>query len=204
MSYLSSLNASTLLAQSSLTKGTERAAVSMERLSTGLAVASAKDDPSAYYAGSTLGARIAWEAQATKNISDTNSLLNATDGAIEQVKTMLQRIRVLAMQAANATAELDRNLLQAEVDQLTSEIDRLTQTTVYNGQRLLNGEQDYRKFYVGGDARDMVSHRFSGFRPHEIGAYSYLSQGENAFGPAASTSDVTRTAGDSEGAEPLD
>ena len=161
MSYLSSLNASTLLAQSSLAKGTERAAVSMERLSTGLAVASAKDDPSAYYAGSTLGARIAWEAQATKNISDANSLLNATDGAIEQVKTMLQRIRVLAMQAANATAELDRNLLQAEVDQLTSEIDRLTQTTVYNGQRLLNGEQDYRQFYVGGDARDKVSHRFS-------------------------------------------
>ena len=140
MSYISSLNASALLAQASLNKGNELAAVSMERLSTGLAVASAKDDPSAYYAGSTLGARIAWEAQATKNISDTSSLLNATDGAIEQVKTMLQRIRVLAMQAANATAELDRNLLQAEVDQLTSEIDRLTQTTVYNGQRLLNGE----------------------------------------------------------------
>ena len=104
MSYISSLNASTLLAQVSLNKGTERAAVSMERLSTGLAVASAKDDPSAFYAGSTLGASIAWEAQATKNISDTSSLLNATDGAIEQVKTMLQRIRVLAMQAANATA----------------------------------------------------------------------------------------------------
>ena len=198
MSYIGSLNASTLLAQASLTKGTERAAVSMERLSTGVAVASAKDDPSAYYAGSTLGARIAWESQATKNISDTSSLLNAADGAIEQVKTMLQRIRVLAMQAANATAELDRNLLQAEVDQLTTEIDRLTQTTVYNGQRLLQGEQDHRQFQVGGDARDLVAHRFSGFRPNEIGAFSYLSQGENAFGPAASSSDVTRTAGTSE------
>ena len=141
MSYVSSLNASTLLAQVSLNKGTERAAVSMERLSTGLAVASAKDDPSAFYAGSTLGASIAWEAQATKNISDTSSLLNATDGAIEQVKTMLQRIRVLAMQAANATAELDRNLLQAEVDQLTSEIDRLTQTTVYNGHVCLTASR---------------------------------------------------------------
>ena len=59
MSYISSLNASTLLAQASLNKGNELAAVSMERLSTGLAVASAKDDPSAFYAGSTLGARIA-------------------------------------------------------------------------------------------------------------------------------------------------
>ena len=84
-----------------------------------MAVASAKDDAAAYYAGSTLGARIAWDAQAAKNISDTNSLLNATDGAIEHVKAMLQRIRELAMQAANAPAELDRNLLQAEVDQLT-------------------------------------------------------------------------------------
>ena len=93
---------------------------------------------------------------------------------------------------------MDRNLLQAEVDQLTSEIDRLTQTTVYNGQRLLNGEQDQRHFHVGGDARDMVSYRFSGFRPNEIGAYSYLSEGQNAFGPAASSSDVTRTAGTSE------
>ncbi len=55
MSFISSLNASTLLAQASLNKGTERAAVSMERLSTGLAVANAKDDPSAHYAGSTLG-----------------------------------------------------------------------------------------------------------------------------------------------------
>ena len=85
MSNISSLNASTLLAHASLTKGSERAALSMERLSSGLAVASAKDDAAAYYAGSTLGARIAWDAQATKNISDTNSLLNATDGAIEHV-----------------------------------------------------------------------------------------------------------------------
>ena len=89
MSYIGSLNASTLLAQASLTKGTERAAVSMERLSTGVAVAGANDDPSAYYAGSTLGARIAWESQATKNISDTSSLLNATDGAIEQVLSLI-------------------------------------------------------------------------------------------------------------------
>ncbi|MDB2416850.1 flagellin, partial [Pseudomonadales bacterium] len=129
MTHISSLNSSTIMARASLAQSTDQTAIAMERLSTGIALGSAKDDPSAFYAGSTLGAQISWEAQAVQNISDASSLMNAADGAIEQVKTMLQSIRTLAMQAANSTAEMDRSALQAEVDQLTTEIDRLTNSS---------------------------------------------------------------------------
>jgi flagellin-like hook-associated protein FlgL len=173
------------MARASLAQSTDQTAIAMERLSTGIALGFAKDDPSAFYAGSTLGAQISWEAQAVQNISDASSLMNAADGAIEQVKTMLQRIRTLAMQAANSTAEMDRSALQAEVDQLTTEIDRLTNSSMYNGQRLLKGEQQYREFQVGSRGQDVVAHRFSGFESKEIGAYSYLSAGEGAFAAAA-------------------
>ncbi len=198
MTQISSLSSSALLAQTTLSKGTDRASLSMEKLSTGLEVTKLSDDPSAFYAAMTLGARIAWESQATKNISDTSALLNATDSSIEQVKTMLQRIRALAMQAANSTAELDRFSIQAEVDQLTVEIDRLTKGALYNGQKLLQGEQDYRQFYVGADSRDVISHRFPGFDSNEIGAFTYLSRGEAAFGPATGLDTVQRTTTDSE------
>jgi len=177
MTYISSLNSSTIMARASLTQSTDQSAIAMERLSTGVEINSPKDDPSAFYAGSTLGAQIAWEAQAVKNISDASALMNAADGAIEQVKTMLQRIRTLAMQSANSTAQMDRPALQAEVDQLTSEIDRLTNSAMYNGQRLLQGEQQYREFQVGSRSQDVVAHRFSGFESREIGAYSYVSAG---------------------------
>jgi flagellin len=198
MTYISSLNSSTIMARASLAQSTDQTAIAMERLSTGVALSSAKDDPSAFYAGSTLGAQISWEAQAVKNISDASSLMNAADGAIEQVKTMLQRIRTLAMQAANSTAEMDRSALQAEVDQLTNEIDRLTNTAMYNGQRLLQGEQQHREFQVGSRGQDVVVHRFSGFESKEIGAYSYLSAGEGVFAAAASGADVVRNTGTSE------
>ena len=198
MNNISSLSSSALLAQSTLNKSTDHVAISTEKLSTGLDISKAKDDPAAFYASLTLGARIAWESQATKNISDSSAILNAADGAIEQVKDMLQRIRVLSMQAANSTAELDRGSIQAEVNQLTAEIDRLTQSSLYNGHKLLQGEQDYRQFHVGGDARDVISHRFSGFRSDEIGAFTYLSRGEAAFGPATSQADVVRTTTNSE------
>ena len=128
MNNISSLSSSALLAQSTLNKSTDHVAISTEKLSTGLDISKAKDDPAAFYASLTLGARIAWESQATKNISDSSAILNAADGAIEQVKDMLQRIRVLSMQAANSTAELNRGSIQAEVNQLTAEIDRLTQS----------------------------------------------------------------------------
>ena len=198
MTYISSLNSSTIMARASLTQSTDQSAIAMERLSTGVEINSPKDDPSAFYAGSTLGAQIAWEAQAVKNISDASALMNAADGAIEQVKTMLQRIRTLAMQSANSTAQMDRPALQAEVDQLTSEIDRLTNSAMYNGQRLLQGEQQYREFQVGSRSQDVVAHRFSGFESREIGAYSYVSAGEGVFAAASSGADVLRTAGTSE------
>jgi len=92
------------MARASLAQSTDQTAIAMERLGTGVALGSAGDDPSAFYVGSTLSAQISWEAQAVKNISDASSLMSAADGAIEQGKTMLQRIRTLAMQAATSSA----------------------------------------------------------------------------------------------------
>jgi flagellin len=113
---------------------------SMERLSTGKRINSAKDDAAGVAIASRLGSEIRGTNQAIRNAQDAQGMINTAEGAHKEVENILQRMRELAVQSANDTnSTSDRTALQAEMTQLTQEIDRIASTTTWAGTSLLNG-----------------------------------------------------------------
>jgi flagellin len=113
---------------------------SMERLSTGKRINSAKDDAAGVAIASRLGSEIRGTNQAIRNAQDAQGMINTAEGAHKEVENILQRMRELAVQSANDTnSTSDRTALQAEMTQLTQEIDRIASTTTWAGISLLNG-----------------------------------------------------------------
>jgi flagellin len=112
----------------------------MERLSSGLRINSAADDAAGLTIVSRMESQIRGLNQAIRNASDGISLSNTAEGAMEEIESMLQRMRELSVQAANTTyTDTDRQNLNMEVDQLVAEIDRIVGTTIFNDQKLLDG-----------------------------------------------------------------
>lgn len=123
---------------------------SLQRLSSGMRVNSAKDDAAGMYSIERMTADIRGLNQAVRNAQDGISLAQTGEGSMSQVQSALQRIREIAVQSSNATVE-DRTGLQAEVDQLTQEISRIVDTTEFNGQNLLDGTTTTLTFQIGQD-----------------------------------------------------
>ena len=124
-------------AASSVNKDME---LSMERLSTGKRINGASDDAAGVAIASRLTSEIRGTNQAIRNAMDGQALIDTAEGAHQEVESILQRMRELAVQASNDTNDAnDRSNLQLEIDQLTTEIDRISSTTTWAGQSLLNG-----------------------------------------------------------------
>ncbi|WP_312566915.1 flagellin [Comamonas sp.] len=133
-------------------------ATSMQRLSSGLRVNSAKDDAAGLAISERMNAQAKGLAVAARNANDGISLAQTAEGALGKVGDMLQRMRELAVQSANATnSATDRAALQAEVTQLSSEIDRVAKTSSFNGTKLLNGSFSGGVFQVGAGAGDNIT-----------------------------------------------
>ena len=133
-------------------------ATSMQRLSSGLRVNSAKDDAAGLAIAERMNATTKGLAVAARNANDGISLAQTAEGALGKVGDMLQRMRELAVQSSNATnSDADRKALQAEVTQLTSEIDRVAKTTSFNGKNLLDGSFGGAVFQVGSNAGDNIT-----------------------------------------------
>ena len=133
-------------------------ATSMQRLSSGLRVNSAKDDAAGLAISERMNAQSKGLAVAARNANDGISLAQTAEGALGKVGDMLQRMRELAVQSANATnSEDDRKAMQAEVSQLVSEIDRVAKTSSFNGTKLLNGDFAGGVFQVGASAGDNIT-----------------------------------------------
>jgi flagellin len=116
---------------------------SMERLSTGKRINSAADDAAGVAIASRLSSEIRGNNQAIRNAMDAQGQINTAEGAHKEIENILQRMRELAVQAANDTnGDDDRTNLQAEVTQLKEEIDRIAEATTWAGQKLLNGLAD--------------------------------------------------------------
>jgi flagellin len=145
--------------------------VSMARLSSGLRINSAKDDAAGLYTVETMTADIRGQNQAIRNAADGISLAQVAEGALGQVANNLQRIREIAVQAANGTTENTEGL-QAEVDQLTQEISRIIQGTKFNGKELLSDAADTIKFQVGENADDLSQIDVEGVDSTTISAYA--------------------------------
>jgi flagellin len=144
----------------------------LERLSSGLRINSAKDDAAGLAISERMSSQIRGLNQAARNASDGISLSQTAEGALTQISDNLQRIRELSIQAANATNTAnDRAALQAEVTQLTAEIQRVSTQTQFNGMNLLDGSFSTINFQVGANANQTISAASGNFQTNAFGNY---------------------------------
>ncbi len=151
-------NVMSMNAQRNLMASQGSLATSMQRLSSGLRVNSAKDDAAGLAIAERMNAQVKGLSVAARNANDGISLAQTAEGALGKVGDMLQRMRELSVQSANATnSEDDRKALQAEVKQLTDEIDRVAKQTSFNGKKVLDGSFVGATFQVGANAGDNIT-----------------------------------------------
>lgn len=158
MSMYISTNVSSLNAQRNLTKSQGSLDTSYQRLASGLRINSAKDDAAGLQISNRLTSQINGLDQGNRNANDGISVAQTAEGAMDEVTSMLQRMRTLAQQSANASNNTDdRVALQQEYSQLTQEINRIAKDTTFGGKKLLDGTADTMTFQVGADAGQTIS-----------------------------------------------
>jgi flagellin len=180
MSSIINTNLNSLTAQRELGMNGSSLSTSIQRLSSGLRINSAKDDAAGLGISQRFTAQIRGLNQATRNANDGISLAQTAEGALGAAGTILQRVRELAVQSANATNSAgDRAALNAEVGQLTSELDRIAKTTQFNGLNLLDGSFGSATFQVGANANQTITATSANF--------STSKYGNNRIGSAVAT-----------------
>lgn len=180
-------NVASLNAQRNLNTSQSSLATSLQRLSTGLRINSAKDDAAGLSISQRMTSQIRGLNQAVRNANDGISLSQTAEGALSSSGDILQRVRELAVQSANASnSASDRKAIQSEVGQLLSELDRVSTTTEFNGQKLLDGSLGSATFQVGANANQTITAATGNFRTTTYGAN--LAATENVAAAATATS----------------
>ena len=188
-------NTAALNAQYYLAKSNKDMESSMAKLSSGQKVNSAADDAAGLAIASRMTAQIRGLAMAVKNSNDSMSLAATAEGAMEEVTNMLQRIRELAVQSANGTMnDSDRSSLDAEVQALKAEIDRVANTTQFNSQNLLDGSYN-ATFQIGDRAGQTVGLEIGSVQVKDLGMGASSSGGEFMVGARIDTTNAVH-AGD--------
>jgi len=165
-----------LAAQGSLSNVNNKLATSMERLSTGLRINSAKDDAAGLAITNRMTSDIRGFAVAIRNSNDGISMAQTAEGALGQVNDMLQRMRELAVQAANGSVNADnRKAIQLEVDQLKKEIDNIANRTNQNGIKLLDGSANKIDLQTGVNSGEMMTMKIDSVKTKDIGLGSRAS-----------------------------
>ena len=176
MSSFINTNVSSLTAQRNLSVNQSSLANSMQRLSSGLRINSAKDDAAGLAISQRMTAQINGLDQAARNANDAISLSQTAEGALGSIGDNLQRIRQLSVQAVNGTnSSSDRQAIQAEVTQLQQEINRVAGTTQFNGLNLLDGSLKDTAFQVGANANQTISMSISSAMGSALGNYKAAS-----------------------------
>ena len=167
MSIYVNTNVSSLNTTNKLSKATHSLDTTYKRLSSGYRINSAKDDAAGLQISNRLTSQINGLKQGNRNANDGIALAQTAEGALDEVHTMLQRIRTLSVQSANGTnTTADRASIQGEVDQLCSEINRIACKTTFGGSEILSGKTDKAgtllvggkvAFQVGSNANDTIS-----------------------------------------------
>ncbi len=151
-------NIMSLNVQKNLNASSSNLATSIERLSTGLRINSAKDDAAGLAISERFTTQIRGQNQAIRNANDGISLAQTAEGALDEVTNNLQRIRELAVQSSNATyTQSDRDALQLEASELLSEINRVADQTSFNGVKLLDGSFSGAVFQIGANAGENIT-----------------------------------------------
>lgn len=142
-----SYNAPAMVAHNALTRNDNRLTESLKRLSSGLKVVEAKDNPAGMAMGKRMNTQLRGLSVATQNSSDAISAIETADGALSEVHDILQRMNQLAVKASTGTlSDADRATIEDEIVQLKDEITRIADTTQFNGETLLNGNFDLRGY----------------------------------------------------------
>lgn len=164
MASVINTNVASLNSQRNLSTSQASLNTSIQRLSSGLRINSAKDDAAGLAISDRMQSQIKGMTQATRNANDGVSMAQTAEGALSSSGDILQRVRELAVQSSNSSnSASDRKALQTEVTQLTSELNRIAGTTEFNGQKLMDGSMGTANFQVGANAGQLISMGGSNF-----------------------------------------
>jgi flagellin len=151
-------NIASLNTQKNLNKASDALSTTMQRLSSGLKINSAKDDAAGLQISNRLTSQINGLSVATKNANDGISIAQTAEGAMQESTNILQRMRELSLQSANGSNSAeDRESLQAEYSQLTTELTRIAETTTFGGRNLMDGSFGTTSFQVGANANETIN-----------------------------------------------
>ena len=178
-------NITSLLVMNHLRSSQQAMQTSMERLSSGLRINSAKDDPAGQAIANRMGAQLRGMNQAIRNTNDGISMVQTAEGALDLINDSLQRIRELSVQALNGTnSSADRASIQLEIDQRLEEIDRVAEQSNFNGIRLIESDKTLN-IQVGANAGDVIGVRFSAMGRQALGldTFSVLDDGSATPNP---------------------
>jgi flagellin len=174
-------NIASLNAQRNLTTSQSSLATSLQRLSSGLRINSAKDDAAGLAITERMTSQIRGLNQASRNANDGISLAQTAEGSLQEAGNLLQRMRELSIQSANSTnSASDRSALQSEVNQLKQELERISSTTSFNGKKLLDGSVQQDQFQVGADANQTIQLSIKDARSTAIGSYKVTTSVDTA------------------------
>lgn len=195
MAQIINTNLSSLVAQNNLNKSQSSLATSLQRLSSGLRINSAKDDAAGLSISARFTSQISGLNQAVRNANDGISISQVAEGALDETTNNLQRVRELAIQAANGSQGSDeRAALQAEVAARVAEIDRSATTTSFGSRKLLDGTFGTSSFQVGAQANETISISLASARATALGVNSLTADGSitgNVVGGSATVNGVT-------------
>jgi flagellin len=173
------------IAANSLTRNDRSMTATMERLSTGLRINSAKDDAAGLAITSRMSSQIRGLDQAVRNANDAISMIQVAEGAMKEVTNMFQRMRELAVQAiSDSNTANDRAALNNEYKQLSEEVQRIAENTQWNGQNILDGARTSTVFQVGANASQTITVNFGDLATNNI-ANSSLSAAKTGGGSGA-------------------
>lgn len=182
-------NVASLNSQRNLNASQNSLNTSLQRLSSGLRINSAKDDAAGLAISERFSAQIKGLNQAVRNANDGISLAQTAEGALSETGNILQRIRELSIQSANSTnSSGDRQALQEEVSQLKQEMDRIAVNTEFNGQRILDGSFSSASFQVGANANQTIDFGIGSAKAGSIGGIASETGTEVS---AAAATDIT-------------
>ena len=180
-------NIASLNSQRNLSSSQSALATSMQRLSSGLRINSAKDDAAGLAISERFTSQIRGNNQAARNANDGISLAQTAEGGLSTAGDLLQRVRELAVQSANGSnSDSDRKSINNEVASLTQELDRVATTTQFNGQNVLDGSMTSTQFQVGANANQTINIGVASARSSDIGNNT-LSGGTSAAPVGAAT-----------------
>lgn len=173
-------NVSALVAQRNLSNATDMLNQSMERLSSGKRINSAKDDAAGLQISNRLQSQMRGLDVAVRNANDGISIMQTAEGAMDEVTNIMQRMRDLSLQSSNGSnSNAERLALQEEVNALNDELNRIAETTSFGGRKLLNGSFGQSSFQIGATSGEAVQVELKSMRTDgiEMGGFSYVANG---------------------------